>query len=752
MDPLCDALIEEGIITAEQLQEIKDGKRAGSVVLEILDTLSVDEEKIVSVFTNRFGIGRAVLSDILPEALEGYSEKSAFKYMSIPFDRDGGLLKVAMVDPLNFNTLQDISFLTGLSVIPYAATRGEILQAVNTCYEISSELSTVLDRIEAYDEDSIGLLNDNPHSAAEVFQTGGRMDVSGEGTLSAPAIKLVNLLFNEATGCRASDIHIEPGQKKVDVRFRIDGVLKTHMEVPKWLHSALVSRIKIMSKLDISNRKTPQDGSIKISVKGNPVDLRISTLPTHLGEKVVIRFLNPERGNLELRDGGIDDEEYGRLKRSFSQPQGMILVTGPTGSGKTTTLHGVLKELNSHETNIVTIEDPVEYELEGITQVQVNEKAGLNFANSLRSILRQDPDIVMVGEIRDKETAEIAFRASMTGHLVLSTLHTNDTASTVTRLLDIGIEPTLVASSLLSIVAQRLVRVNCKHCLEGYRPDDGVFSLVPGINSNARFVKGMGCKRCNGTGYNGRTAVFEILDISPAIKKLILNTAPESQIKMQAAQEGMKTLFEAAAEKVYQGITTIEEVLRVISIDGPGEKTCPVCNTQYTGSDCPCSESSQEDDCSACGKRLDLNWKFCPYCGKTRKPYKIPEIQSLMRVLVVDDEPGLLKMVEIALRPLTLDIYTAQNGREAIEKAFTIKPNLIITDINMPVMDGFEMIKNLRSQVNTMFIPIIILSSRDAAEDMLKGFTYGTDDYVTKPFDYPELQARVKRLLYRTYG
>jgi len=753
MDPLSEALISEGIIDEKSLNEIKNrvkGKK--SLILEMFNSYSVDEEKIAALFQDKFKIPRADLKEIIPEAIKGFSEKDAMKYMCIPFDKQGRHLKVAMVDPLDFNTIQDVSFITGSSVIPYVATRSEILNAINTCYEISTELTTFMDNVLPDVDDSIEFIEeDNGVSTTDVFQSGLRMDIEEDNALSAPAIKLVNLLLKEAVQNRASDIHIEPGQKGVEVRFRIDGVLKTHMDLPRWIHPPLVSRLKIMSKLDISNRRTPQDGSIKAKIEGKSIDLRISTLPTHLGEKVVIRLLNPEESNIDLRSTGLEEKEYNKLKKLFTKPQGIILVTGPTGSGKTTTLHGILKEIYSEEVNIITVEDPVEYELKGITQVQVNEKAGLTFANTLRSILRQDPDVVMVGEIRDLETAEIAFRASMTGHLVLSTLHTNDTVSTITRLIDLGVEPYLVGSSLLGIIAQRLVRVNCQYCVEEYIPKEEHLCMLPYIKRDIKFMKGKGCDKCSYTGYRGRAAVFEIMEITPSLREMISKGASETDLKKVAKEEGMLTLYESALKKVYKGITTVEEVLRVIPLEGIEERKCLNCGRKFTGDSCPYCGASDEQTCSKCGNNLEPSWKFCPFCGSNRH-FEVSALTSKPRVLIVDDEIGIQKMVEIALRPLEVETYTAGNGKEALDKIHQFNPNLIITDINMPIMDGFELIKQVRAHVNTMFIPIIILSSRDSVEDKLKGFTYGTDDYLTKPFDYTELQARVRRLLQRTYS
>jgi type IV pilus assembly protein PilB len=640
-----------------------------------------------------------------------------------------------------------------MTVIPHVATRSEILNAINACYKISSDINSILDVVSATEDGALELAEaDKGADITGVFQTGKRMDLTAEVAISAPVIKLVNLIITEAMQHNVSDIHIEPYRNTVNIRFRRDGVLTTYTQVPRWMHSAIVSRIKIMSKLDISNRKTPQDGSMKIKSGSGLLDLRISTLPSHVGEKVVIRLLNPEEEKVGLESVGLNDAELGRIKHIIKNPQGIILVTGPTGSGKTTTLHGMLREIRTEGINIITIEDPVEYELEGITQVQVQEKAGLTFANALRSILRQDPDVVMVGEIRDHETAEIAMRASMTGHLVLSTLHTMGTAATIMRLYDIGVEPYLISSSILSIITQRLVRVNCEHCVSEYVPDNALLKSFPNINMNARFMKGKGCNRCNNTGYNGRVGVFEIMEITPSLRKAIADKTASGELYKLARQEGMRLLYDSAMEKVYKGITSLEEVLRVVTVKDMIQNECPVCGRIYTDKECPFCGVTTAEVCKVCGNAFEVEWRFCPFCGKTKDAVKLLELPAIPKVLIVDDEAGILKMVELALKPLNLEIHTSQNGKEALDRIAQISPNLVITDINMPVMDGFELIKELRQKVNTMFIPIIILSSRDTAEDKLKGFTFGSDDYITKPFDYTELQARVKRLLQRTYG
>ncbi len=748
MDTVSDLLIKEGIVSADVLNGIRTRAKGRSFVVEIYNTLDVDEDRIVDIFADGLKIRRADLSDIMPDALGKFTKDHALKYMCMPFEKEGRKVKVAMLDPLDIGTLQEFSFITGLTPVPHVTSKSQLMAAMQRCFDMSTDLARVLDSVSSGAVAEVEFVQDHGDKRIEeAFMTGKREELDEQ--MLAPAIKLVNLFIREALDCRASDIHIEPGQKAVTVRFRIDGVLATHTQIPKWMHSAIASRVKIMSKLDISNRKTPQDGGMKLKVGNVQLDVRVSTLPTHLGEKVVMRLLKPGEKAIELPLSGLSGADLERLRTAMSRPQGMILMTGPTGSGKTTTLHGMLTELRSEGTNIVTVEDPVEYELEGITQVHVNEKAGLTFANALRSILRQDPDVVMVGEIRDIETADVAFRASNTGHLVLSTLHTNGTAATITRLYDIGVEPYLISSSLHCVVAQRLLRVICPHCAVKYAPDEDAFAALPGIDRKASFVRGKGCAKCNNTGYRGRLAVVEIMEITPSLRKLISGRASAGELRDASRKEGMRTLYEAALEHVYNGKTTIDEVLRAVTVDDTPGASCPNCGRMHAEADCPYCGTMPETSCRKCSSGLEEGWAFCPFCGSPREKEKAPGAEEKARVLIVDDEFGILKMVELALRPLDVEVHTAQNGREALEAARNINPGLIITDINMPVMDGYELIRELRSKVSTMFIPVVILSSRDSVEDKLKGFTFGTDDYITKPFDYTELQARVKRLMKR---
>jgi type IV pilus assembly protein PilB len=442
----------------------------------------------------------------------------------------------------------------------------------------------------------------------------------------------------------------------------------------------------------------------------------------------------------------------------------MILVTGPTGSGKSSTLYAFLNRLRSPKLNIITVENPIEYELGGVNQVQINEKAGLTFAGTLRSILRQDPNVIMLGEIRDEETAKIAFRASMTGHLVLSTLHTNDAPSSITRLFDLGVEPFLVGSSLLGIIAQRLVRRNCQKCLETYQPLPEMIKKLGPEGASFEFYRGKGCDKCKNTGFSGRIAVFEVMPINAKIKELIAGRASEGTILKAALESGMSLLLDDAKAKIRSGITTAEEVLRCIHIEEKLTEFCPDCNNSVDidFSVCPFCNKSLKSLCPSCGQDLKPEWSKCPYCRKEpemepvkeKRPAVQPRVMENPKILLVDDEDDIRKIIKFSLKrlPVSAQIMEASNGFEAIGKVEVERPDMIILDIMMPEMDGFEVCKRLRENVSTAFIPIMMLTAKGDTESKTRGFTVGTDDYVTKPFDPTELNARVMRLLRRTYG
>ncbi|HWI41012.1 MAG TPA: type II secretion system ATPase GspE [Verrucomicrobiae bacterium] len=469
----------------------------------------------------------------------------------LPLREEEGRLTVASGDPLNLSAIDELRSLFDLPLQVVAVPRQALLEAVNRLYSrLSGSAREVVEELEAEDLSTVATELNAPRDLLEIAD-------------EAPVIRLLNSILFQAVKERASDIHIEPYERELEVRFRIDGILYPMLSPPKVVQEALVSRVKIMSALDIAEKRLPQDGRIRIVVAGREVDIRVSIVPTFFGERVVLRLLDKKKGLITLPDMGMNERDSRAMKRLLTRTSGIVLVTGPTGSGKSTTLYAALNHLNSPDKNIITIEDPVEYQLKGVGQIQVNPKIDLTFAGGLRSVLRQDPDVIMVGEIRDAETAEIAMQASLTGHLVLSTLHTNASATAVTRLVDMGIEPFMVASSLSAVLAQRLVRVICPHCREEYVPQEE----VPGIDLPRVLYRGAGCDRCFGLGTAGRTGLYELLLIDAEVCSMIVRRAPAGEIKEYALSRGMKTLRDDGLEKAAAGTTTLEEVLRVTQED-----------------------------------------------------------------------------------------------------------------------------------------------------------------------------------------
>jgi general secretion pathway protein E len=489
------------------------------------------------------------IDDILDRIPIGYAKEHRF----YPVKRYDGRLLVAMTDPLNSCLINDLGALTGEIIEPCLATGIEILKATNRSYEKrAGETREVIDEIEGQDAGAL----------AHSLEPEDLLDTSDE----APIIRFVNSMITQGSKERASDIHIEPFEDRLQIRYRIDGILYDVLQPPLKAHAGIVSRIKILSQLNIAEKRLPQDGRFRVRVAGNDIDIRVSTLPTTFGERVVLRLLGKTAANiLTLENIGLDDRLFTQVREMINKSHGVFLVTGPTGSGKTTTLYSALTRLNHHEKNIITIEDPVEYQLSGVGQIQVNAKIDLTFANGLRSILRQDPDVIMVGEIRDQETAEIVIQSALTGHMVFSTLHTNDAAGALTRLVEMGIEPFLAASSVVGIMAQRLVRQICPYCREVYRPSVDLLSQLDGVNlpANPVFYRGRGCSKCMNIGYWGRSGIYELLPVDDRIRGLLLKNMDAVTIRNEAIKNGMQPLRVAGLRKVLNGETTLEEVLRV---------------------------------------------------------------------------------------------------------------------------------------------------------------------------------------------
>jgi len=593
---LGEILVRENLISPQNLREALDYQRehGGRLGFNLVKLGLISDDMITAVLSRQYGIPSVNLDlfNIEPGVLRLIPQEVAQKHSVLPLSRVGATLTLAMVDPTNVFALDDVKFMTGLNVAPVVVAEGSVQQAIAKYYGTSREIelaSTAAE--EAAQEraaknssnnggaithadlvslDSIDF--DHEHSGdVEVVEDNEEIDLSTLSRMSedAPVVRLVNVLLVDSLQRGASDIHIEPYEKELRIRFRIDGVLYDVMHPPLKLRDALISRVKIMSKLDISEKRLPQDGRIKIKVKvdsrSRELDFRVSTLPTLFGEKVVLRLLDKQNLMLDMTKLGFEPESLQKFQRNISKPYGMVLVTGPTGSGKTNTLYSALQSLNTVDTNIMTAEDPVEFNLMGINQVQMKEQIGLNFAAALRSFLRQDPNIILVGEIRDFETAEIAIKAALTGHLVLSTLHTNDAPSTISRLMNMGIEPFLVATSVNLIQAQRLIRRVCKDCKQEHPNPPEALIEVGFSGDEARTIKtykGKGCNTCNNTGYKGRIGLYEVMEITDELRELILIGASALELRKKAIEDGMITLRESGLFKIREGVTTIEEVVR----------------------------------------------------------------------------------------------------------------------------------------------------------------------------------------------
>ncbi|MBI4558062.1 MAG: type IV-A pilus assembly ATPase PilB [Candidatus Hydrogenedentes bacterium] len=566
---LAEVLLEQGLITEEQRRECIAVQKATNLSLAhiLVERGYLSEEDLVVTLSQQLDIPhiRVTNYNIPKEVIEEVPESLARQYQMLPVSVTGDVLTLAMADPLNIMALDDLRLVTNYEINPVVAVESELTQAIEKHYGVGKQSAELYKKLVA---------GDGQEEKLEVVEE--KEDIADTASLQAeaqhaPVIRLVNLILVNALEAGASDIHVEPFEKVLRVRYRVDGVLEETQNPPKAVQAALVSRLKIMSNLDISEHRLPQDGRFRIQFRAREIDFRISFLPCYYGEKVVMRILDKGNLTMDLDKMGFEEQPAKAFGEALAAPFGMILLTGPTGSGKTTTLYSALHKLNTPDTNIVTVEDPIEYELFGVNQVQTQSQIGLTFAAGLRSILRQDPDIVMVGEIRDEETADIAVKAALTGHLVLSTLHTNDAASVFTRLIDMNVEPFLVQSSIVLAAAQRLPRRICAECKEPIRvPDDVLrriqFHQQPGAEPPV-FYRGRGCSRCKNTGYKGRLALIEAMPNYPDLQELVMKRAPASQIKNMAIKCGMKTMRQNALAKAAKGLTSLEEVLKLTAAD-----------------------------------------------------------------------------------------------------------------------------------------------------------------------------------------
>jgi type IV pilus assembly protein PilB len=628
-----ECLVQAGLISEENLcVALVEHKRSGERIGAVLVRMQLATEKqIAKALAYQLGFPYLSLTEhpAEPSVVSLIPRDVAERRLCIAVSLEKNLLTVAMADPLLFSLVQDLEFQTGYRIRQVVSTQAEIVEAIQIGYPDKALTRAFAAVVEAPHAPPV-----RPPVAADPGSPSGlalrpeedswrpwTMSTATDGTEGAPIVDLVDLIIKSAVKSHASDIHIEPMEKSVLVRHRLDGLLKEVMDLPTWVLDGLTARIKILASLDIAEKRLPQDGRLRFAGDDNvAVDFRVSTLRTLFGEKVVLRVLDHRKGVPPLNELGFSARALEELKGFLRHQHGMVLVVGPTGSGKTTTLAAALKSIQSERTNTITIEDPIEYQLPGINQTQVNEKIKLTFASALRSILRQDPDVILLGEIRDQETARIAFQAAQTGHLVLSTLHTDDAGSTITRLTDIGMEPYVIASALIGVVAQRLVRRLCLHCRKQYTPSPEVLRTLSISDAEAvsvPFYHAAGCERCNFTGYHGRMAIYEVMRVTSRLRRMMAQAAPEDSICEAAHASGMISMGEDGIAKIKSGATSADELLRVVTEPREMRTICPGCG-EAIGLDflaCPHCGRRVSGGCSSCGRGIQPGWKYCPYCA-----------------------------------------------------------------------------------------------------------------------------------------
>jgi type II secretory ATPase GspE/PulE/Tfp pilus assembly ATPase PilB-like protein len=759
----------EGLISPEQLAQLKTVRAESYWETAVRQGFLTDDD-ILAALAKRFRMKVANVSQVSQQARELVPEQLVRKYRVLPLAISDSVLDIATADPHDLDCERTLAFALGRTVRMSLASPTKIMARLDEVYKPEDVIAKLMEGVAGdYDIESI-----------EETVEEAELELGASRAQERPVIQLVDRIVAEGIQSRASDIHLEPEEAGVAVRYRIDGVLRQVMVLPKAAGVPLVSRVKIMAQLDIADRLRPQDGRARVAVQGNRVDLRVSTLPASQGEKVVIRILDQRTTVLSLDSLGLNPDELARIKDLLEAREGIILVTGPTGSGKTTTLYSMLRSIQARGVNIVTVEDPVEYRLPGIVQVQVNEKAGLTFPAALRSILRQDPDVILVGEVRDKETASITVQASLTGHLVLSTLHTIDAASSVTRLVDIGVETYKIAAALKGVLAQRLVRRLCPHCRElqvGSVPD----KLRRWFPQGVTLYRAVGCAECSQTGYRGRLALVEVLVMNAELERRIAANEPADRLSDAARDGGMRGLWESGVSHVRNGITSVEELLRVVEPPAEGDRPSVAIPRRTTG------DTAAAEDASAGGEGgaqpptaaptataaasappppalRPLATELVPPPPSVRTlhhtPGTIDEGFELLddgarsngqakKVLLVEDEDALRRVMKDLLEREGFTVFEAADGVIALDEIDRSAPDIVVLDLNLPRLDGYGVLSHLRSRPATATLPVIVLTAKGDEDSEVRVFEYGASDYLTKPFRPRALSARLHSLLAR---
>jgi len=729
----------EGLVARDAFEQLKQ-QETESYWDAAVRAGVVADDAILQALASRFRMKVADLSIANSQARELVPESLARKYRIVPLAVSDSALDIATADPHDLDCERTLAFATGRTVRMQLAAPTALIERIDELYRPENAVEKILEGVAGrYDIDTI-----NEGAVDEDF------NLSADRASERPVIRLVDHIIAEAIASRASDIHLEPEEGGVAVRYRIDGVLRDTMMLPRPAGLPLVSRIKIMAQMDIADRLRPQDGRARVSVDGVRIDLRISTLPASYGEKVVIRILDTRATVLSIEGLGVLPDEAKRLNDLVTLREGIVLVTGPTGSGKTTTLYSALRQVQQRAVNIVTVEDPVEYKLQGIVQVQVNEKAGLTFANALRSILRQDPDVILVGEIRDKETASIAVQASLTGHLVMSTLHTIDASSSIARLVDIGIDLYKIAAALKGVVAQRLLRRLCATCRQP-STDHASERMRRWLPHGLTLYKAAGCADCAQTGYRGRMAVMEVLTVNSEIERLIAEGATADLVSEAARRNGMKTLWESGIEHVRSGETSIDELLRVV--EPPIEQQV---RRPSSARDAGPESTRARDDGNGRGA---VRTPPRNNAVKSAPPALPDEALQLLddlfeetfngkkTVLLVEDEAALRHVLRDLLEREGFTVVEAADGVEALDEIDRSAPDVLVLDLNLPRLDGYGVLSHLRARASTAKLPVIVLTAKGDEDNEVRVFETGANDFLTKPFRPRALSARLRALL-----